>query len=359
MHFKLSTPLIYLAFTSIILLQSCKKSKDDVTPKGEITLTRDNIIIDAEYHKKRDLLVYATTNPSQLNLLYTESNKKETIDLGYLPMSVSISPDGNFAVVGHDGHLSHIDLDKRKVMNTFDVSCESLDIVYGSNTAFVFPKRDQWSTIRRIDLSTGKETLSAYASIYAGSKGKLHPSGKSLYVTDNNLGPSDIHKFEIQTEIPKKLYDSPYHGDYEIGGDLWFSEDGNRVFVRGQTVLKLSDNQQTDLTYNGSIGLDTLKNTIAGYRKIMSLDHSAASNKLYVISSDTTYKQRPNLPYIMVYNATNLDYLKLLPLKANVPANQQKLEPHFVFVNSKGTRLFVVTKELTSSTSAQWSIQVM
>ena len=355
---KAITSLLLYTGVLFCFVASCRKKKD-VEPE-EVLLPKDMVITDAEYAKKTDILVYVSTDPSQLNIYNTITNKVETVPLSFVPLSVSISLDANFAVVGHDAHLSHIDLSRKTVTNTFDVSCEALDIVLGNNNwAYVFPKRDQWSNIRCIDLSSGKESLSAYASIYAGSKGKLHPSGKFIYVTDNNIGPSDIHKFNIQSNTAVKLYDSPYHGDYPIEGDLWFSEDGKRVFVRGQTALKLSESKDVDLIYNGTVGLDTINNAHSNINRIVSLDHSAAVNKLYVITTDTLYKNKPNLPYVWIYDATNLVYQKKVPVKKLTTGQISQIEPHFVFVNSKGNQIYVVTKETQSANSPKWSIQIL
>lgn len=341
-------------------LSACKKKKD-VLPEGEILLPRATTITDAEYSKKKDILVYVSTNPSQLNVFYTSQNKTDVIPLAFIPLSVSISMDANSVVVGHDAHLTHIDLNKKAVINTYDVTCEAFDIVLGNNNwAYVFPKRDQWQNIHCINLSNGNESLSTGSSMYAGSKAKLHPSGKFIYVTNNGLSPSDIDKYDIQGGKATWLYDSPYHGDYPIAGDLWFSEDGKRVFVKGQTTLRLSEEKNIDMTYNGTVGLDTIKNSYDQNKKIFSLDHSALSNKLYAISTDTLYwSGRPNMPYVWIYDASNLSYQKKISVKKFAGNPLTVIEPYFVFVNSKGDQIYVITKETESTTSEKWAIQVL
>jgi hypothetical protein len=70
------------------------------------------------------------------------------------------------------------------------------------------------------------------------------------------------------------LYDSPYHGDYPMNGNLWFSEDGNRIFTSGKTVLKTSEIKSTDMLYNGTLNIDS---------NIEWLEYSAGKNTLFVI----------------------------------------------------------------------------
>ena len=111
-----------------------------------------------------------------------------------------------------------------------------------------------------MNLSTDNEAYSTGGSIYAGTKGRLHPSGKFIYGADNGLSPSDIEKYDIQNGVANMLYDSPYHGDYPMNGNLWFSEDGNRIFTRGKTVLKTSEFKSTDMYYNGTLNTDSNEN---------------------------------------------------------------------------------------------------
>ncbi|MCE6989262.1 YncE family protein [Dyadobacter sp. CY323] len=351
---------ILLIGTALMTINSCRKKKD-VMPDGEVLLPRDVAITDAEYSKVKDILVYVSTNPSQLNILTPSRNSTDKIPLDFSPMSVSISSDGNFAVVGFDAHLSYVDLSAKKVINTLNVSCEALDIVLGNNKwAYVFPKRDQWENIHCLDLTTGKETLSLGSSIYAGSKGKLHPAGNFMYVTDNNLGPSDIAKFNVREGVASSMYDSRYHGDYPVEGDLWFSEDGKRVFLKGQTVMRLSDDQEQDMVYNGTIGLDTINNTVDNMKRILSLDHSAAANRLYLLPTVIDYNSSPQsrtLPYVYVYDATNLTYLRKIAVKKNT-SDLSAIEPHYVFVNAKGDQLYVITSEKAGD-KVNWAIQAL
>lgn len=323
-------------------------------------LTSD--VIDAEYSKSKDILVYVSSTPSKIHIFKSSLETTESIELNYVPTCVSLSPDGNTAVVGHDGHITYVNIITKTIIKEYSVSCNALDIVLGGNKwAYVFPKDDQWENIRciNVNLVTENETLQTGNYIYAGTKAKLHPSGKYIYGADNGLSPSDIEKYDIQTGTAVFLYDSPYHGDYAMGGDLWFSEDGVRVFTRGKTVLKTSETKSMDLVYNGKITLESSN------ARIMWLDHSSVKSNLYLISSDDDYwvSNRKNKPYVYVHNATNLVYKSKIVLeKFLVPDNNgggnfYDAEPYFVFSNSAGDKLFVVTKAFGSGLLNEWAIQ--
>ena len=317
-------------------------------------------VIDAEYSKIKNILVYVSSSPAEVHIYKPSSGTTESIPLVYIPTCISLSSDGETAVVGHDGHITYVNLNNKTVIRSFSVSCNALDVVLGNNKwAYVFPRGSQWEKIRcvNVDLAYDNEVLHTGNSIYAGAKAKLHPSGKYIYGANNGLSPSDIEKYDIQNGGATYLYDSPYHGDYSMGGDLWFSEDGNRIFTRGKTVLKTSDMQSQDMLYNGSI---TLENT---YARIMSLDHSSAKNNLYLISSGDDSWNSQNKPYIYVYNALNLVYKSKYELEKylvpdyNGGGTFYDAEPYYVFCNSSGDNLIVLTKAYGSGLVNEWAIQ--
>ncbi len=318
----------------------------------KIMLTTD--VIDAEYSKAKDILVYVSGTPSKINMYNDSLGTISSIDLVYPPTCVSVSSDGNTAVVGHDGNITYVDLNKKKIIKSYSVSCYALDIVLGNNKwAYVFPKVDQWENLRcvNLNLSNDNEVLQTGMSIYAGTKGKMHPSGNYIYGADNGLSPSDVEKFSIQNGAASYLYDCAYHGDYPFSGDLWFSEDGSRIFTRGKTVLKASTIQGQDMIYNGTITLESNSSNI------MWLDHSSIKNNIYLISNDGNWNGT-NKPYIYVYNSANLVYKSKYALEKYLVGDKfYEATPYFVFCNSKGTRLLVLTKARGSGLENEWAIQ--
>ena len=235
-------------------------------------------VIDAEYDRANDVLVAVTEAPNRLLKLYPETQTIQSVQLDYVPTCVSVAPNGSHAAVGHNGSFSYVNLGSLSVQKVYSVTADALDIVLAPNNwAYVFPRQDQWEQIRCINLATGAETPSTDGQIYAGTRAKLHPSGTYIYGADNGLSPSDFEKYAISGGTAQLLYDSPYHGDYDFGGDLWFSDDGNRIFARSRNVFKSSTQQSIDMTYNGALTGD-------GY--ISTLDHSSAANKIYAVFSD-------------------------------------------------------------------------
>ena len=325
----------------------------------------EGTVIDAEYSKINNTLVYVTSD-LLLNIYDPSSKITEKITLSYIPTCLSLSLNGSKAVVGHDGHVTYVDLLAKQIINTHDVSCNASDIVLGNNEwAYVFPKSSQWEYIRCINVSIANstETLHTGNSIHGETKAKLHPSGKFIYGANNGLYPSDLEKYDIQGGTAVYLYDLPYHGDYEPYGDLWFSEDGNRIFTRGKNVFKTSEIREQDMLYNGSINLES--NSLYSSERIMWLDHSEAKKNLYLISSTDDYWNNSNKPFIYIYNSDNLTFRNKIELedylvKDNFGNEEFYLaEPYFVFSNSNGKEIYAITKAIGSGLLNEWAIQTM
>lgn len=344
----------------LLSIFSCKKKNDDLDASGSKIVLQTNVI-DAEYNRKTNRLVYVSSSPNRLSVFDTQQKKIRQVDLTYAPLSVSIAPDGKTAVVGHDAHLSHIDLTGNRVIREFDTSCEVQDVVLaGNGWAYAFPKRDQWSAIRCLELTTGKETLSVSNVLYAGAKAKLHPSGRYIYTADNFISPDDVKKFDIQNGTARLLYDSPYHGDYPMTGDLWFSEDGSRLFTRGRTVLKITEDKATDMTYNGTVPADTTVSPFYIYRNIVSLDQHEGTGRIYYVSRGDQ-PNAPNRPYISVHQSKNLRLDRKIDMESftyqNASGKTVKgyAEPVMVFCNAGGLNIFVISRSVKGA-ATEWAI---
>ena len=354
--FSEPNPVLYVTIDDIV---------DTVLLIPERKLMLDNNVIDAEYSKATDLLVYVGADAT-LNIYYPEAKNIETVALSYVPTCVSVSPDGTKAAVGHDAHVTYVDLLTKEILTTNNVSCDALDIVLTDNGwVYVFPRRDQWEQIRCMNVTTNNAIESLHTgnhSIYAGTRGKLHPSGKYIYGANNGLSPSDIEKYDIQNGTASYLYDSPYHGDYAMGGDLWFEENGNRLFTRAGTVFQTSETESSDMLYNGRINFE---DSSSGSIRILSLDQLDLKRELYfVTSADYWYSDDPNPPFVYVYNSDNLTFKTKIRLEDYSVASGTSYSvydaiPYYVFANSNGAELYVITKANGSGMIHEWAIQTI
>jgi hypothetical protein len=198
----------------------------------------DHSVVDAEFDHAHNRIITASASPNRLNVLDPEGRIQQSVPLS--PTCVSLRPDGLFAAVGHSGYVSNVDLTAMAVKRVYAVACDALEVVLALNGwLYVFPTRGQQTNIRSIELSTGNESLTG-GSIYAGMVGRLHPSGTSLYAVDSGPYPFQMYRLDVSGGSVAFLYGSPYWGDYPYGGNLWFSNDGQRNFARSGYVFKSS-----------------------------------------------------------------------------------------------------------------------
>ena len=334
---------------------------DTVFLMVEKKLSLPNDVIDAEYAKPTDLLVYVGSDAT-LNIYHPEARSISSIPLSYAPLCVSVSPDGTKAVVGHDAHVTYVDLLTESVLTTNDISCDAGDIVLTDDAwTYVFPSHYSERHIHCINVSTthAPETLHTGYSIYYGTKAKLHPSGKFIYGADNGLSPSNIEKYDIQGGTAVYLYESPYHGDYGMGGNLWCDENGERLFTKVGTVFKTNEQQNMDMVYNGKITLE------GSPRGILWMEQLNVKNELYlVLENSNTYDGITYPPYVYVYNSDNLTYKTKIRIEDFFVGTEDNhtiyvANPYFVFANSNGEELYVIIKANGSGLLHEWAIQTI
>ena len=335
---------------------------DTVFLMVEKKLSLPNDVIDAEYAKPTDLLVYVGSDAT-LNIYHPETRTISSITLSYAPLCVSVSPDGTKAVVGHDAHVTYVDLLTESVLTTNDISCDACDIVLTNDAwTYVFPSQHSERHIHCINVSTphASETLHTGYTIYYGTKAKLHPSGNYIYGATNGLSPADIEKYDIQNGTANYLYDSPYHGDYSMGGNLWFEESGERLFTKLGTVFTTSEQQSMDMIYNGRLTLE------GNNRIILWIDQLNIKNELYLVMENSNWydDEITYPPYVYVYNSDNLNYKTKIRIEDFFVGTEDShtvyvANPYFVFANSNGEELYVIIKAEGSGLLHEWAIQTI
>lgn len=300
-------------------------------------------VIDAEYSKALDRIIMVASSPSnQLHIYNPATGHDVAVDLNLAPTSVSVRPDGRFAAVGHNGWISYVNLVGATLVKTLAVTADIGDVVLaGNGYVHGFPSSDQWVSVHSIHISTGTETLSN-GSTYAGTRGKLHPGGTKMYAADNGLSPSDIERYDIAGGPATYAYDSPYHGDYAMCGDLWMSEDGMRIFTRCGNVFRATAQQSDDMTYNGAL---------PGVSLIRHMSHSTAAGKLLVIPDSNFWDDDQSADTaVRRHDEDFFAYEGSVALPTfGVGGKDHAGHGRFVFFNSAGTRHFVVLQADSAS----------
>lgn len=336
--------------------------------KNKIELTGN--VVDAKYNKATNLLYFVTENPSELQIFDATNDQLSSISLPAQPLFVSISKSGGYGVVAYDGSASLINMSTSSIINTFSIGTQPSDVVLkDSSYAYFFPNQGTHVKVNCVNLQNNYSiTQSTGQSISDESRAVLHPSGDYIYVADNGVSPSDVEKLDIRNGVANRMYDSPYHGTYYFNGKLWLSEDGNRIFTRGKTVLNTSTTQSSDMIYGGKINLnipqEILGSRSESYFGIDFLDYSDATQNIGLVAKSSYTSSTDKLVnQVYIHDGNNLQHLKSIDLESylvQTSANEGVLYDavaHFCFFNSSGTELIVLTKGEGSGLVNPWGIE--
>lgn len=298
---------------------------------GVIVMTHD--VVDAEYSNALDKVIAVSSAPAAVQIIDPTSGATVAVPLPLAGSSVSIAPGGLEAVVGHNGWLSVIDLATGVRTATYPTTTDAIDVIHGGNGwAYAMPRTGQWQNIRCVRLDTGAEQLGT-GSIYAGAVARRHPTRTALYSADRGLSPADIELHDLTNGRSTYLRDSPYHGDYSMCGDLWFSDDGARIFTACGNVFRASTDAATDMTYNGSL---------TGMPLVGFLDHSAQAHRVAVVPRNGFMTPDADRRLLLFEDqflaaAGSVDLPSITVDAALVP-----IRGRFVFWRSDGSRFYVL-----------------
>jgi hypothetical protein len=220
-------------------------------------------VVDAEYSKALNYIVMASAHPVNAIYVYdTATGIEKRRNLAKPPTSVSVSPDGLTAAVGHDALISIVDLANVGIPGApaprrLDVSVRVFDIVLdGAGFVHAYPADDQFEGPHSIEIATGTETI-GFGLLFSNSRARLAPGTTWIYSADNDVSPTDIRKWDIASGTARYLYDSQYHGDYAMCGNVWFNEAGTRIYTPCGNTFRVRANQQQDMIYAGALELSS------------------------------------------------------------------------------------------------------
>jgi hypothetical protein len=260
---------------------------DPFSIASEVALTHN--IIDAGYSPEFNSVVIAATLPSNKVIIYDLDDLSSVdIDLTYPPTSVAVDKLNGDIAVGHDARASLIvpnqsDLSLSEVTDV-SIAMEVYDVVINNKKVLLTPKEDQWTQMWSIDMNDDYlVSQSTGHSIYEQTIIKLAPGGDSVYTLDTRLSPADIEKFSITSVAPEYQYDSIYHGEYGMCGNMWVFDNGP-IFNACGITFTTTDNEDTDLRYNGKLAMtsfDSCRITILDLAQAKLIDES-----LYIESLD-------------------------------------------------------------------------
>ena len=114
------------------------------------------------------------------------------------------------------------------------------------------PGSGQWSIAATYDADSGS-LLSTVNFVRQRSYLDFNYQYNKLYSITTDGSPRDITAYEIVDGIFTNVYDSPYHGDYEMSIYINISPDGQYIFNGYGNIFTCASTQDGDMIYDGNI----------------------------------------------------------------------------------------------------------
>lgn len=304
--------------------------------------------MDADYSDALERLITVSSAPDNaLNIINPTTGEQQAVPLNLAPTSLALSPDGKMAAVGHAGGITYINLQTASVVDAYNnIGFSVFDLALDANgMAYATPTDNvSWAPLKAINLTTGEVQTGSQINDLAGSYLQFAPAQKALYILYKGT-VVDLEKADASVTPPVGLYDSPYNGDYDMGGadakGFWITEDGAYLLTAGETLFRTATSEDQDMLFQRSLAdSDGDFNTTLTHA-----DSSQEAGQVVVIlnkgvtgaSSDYSVKTYA-MPNLVLVEEKTLANLK--PSTSTDPVT-----PQFVFFNSDGSKRYVVLKQ--------------
>ncbi|MGR5319778.1 PKD domain-containing protein [Vibrio alfacsensis] len=291
---------------------------------------------DAKHIPGLDIIVMSSDSPVNAVYVYDiASNTTYTYPLSDRPesLSVDLSSTQGRIVVGHEFKVTQIDYNpdypETPLKITHTTSVENPMTIVKNDWVYLVERFDGFSEYTRLNLPSSQEALMEGPSLRQMSVFEVHPSGHGIYFTSNAFYPQDIGRTNINETLALDYdVDSPYHGDYAIGDDFWFSYDGTQLYTSSGNIFTTSNNPDEDMVYAGALPLAPIESNIS----------SVAQNEGVTLLADSY----PSYTIRKLNNATMLVEKTYPKTTRNVNGegggseHEIDEEPIFVFISDRG-----------------------
>jgi hypothetical protein len=211
--------------------------------------------VEAKYSRALELLVMTQATPAAVRILDPVTASLKTVLLPLAAKSLAVSPNGKRAAVAHDAAVSFINLETATLVGTVTTTLgHTVAFLTDANFAYVAGESSgsfYMPNVTVIDFNTATVTGVNVPGMYYGSLFGVYSNvARKAFTVTNSVSPTDISYFTIDaaTNAVSGGGDSPYHGDYLMGYQLFLSATEDRVITAYGTMFRT-----TDLTYAGTL----------------------------------------------------------------------------------------------------------
>ncbi len=288
--------------------------------------------VGAEYSTALDRLILISTNPNQIHIYAPDTQIDVVVNLAKAPLALSISPDGQHAVVGHDGLISYVNLAAGSVERTFSIPFSVQAIVL--TTDWIYAQSSSYSygipNTVSIRIATGVSTPATLS--YVASVLRFDSALNTVYGAYNGL----LH-FDISTGPMTSVTSLSYSSCTQV----FVSSDGTRIYPGCGPVVRASADTTQDGRYIQAV---------PGVAQIKSLTESSATRRIALIPFDSSYNSTNPDNQIRLFETAHLNLVAQFALMDfQAVSRSYKAHGKWVFFNAASSLLYAVTQADSTS----------
>ena len=236
-------------------------------------------ILDAEYSKSLSTLAYVVDGESSLHLVNLLTFSEKIVPLERQAYRIGISPDGQMAALSLSGSLVLVDLQTAEVVDSAGISSDWGDIVLDRNgRAHTNTDRGETGPLVTVDFAADQVYFRYGLSL--GSVLRMHPLESWVYGVSTRQVPAILRKYDVTTLPVQSLRLETIGVDKdELGGNIWFSEDGTRMLTATGKLFTVSSDYFEDFLLDKTIQDDIF----AAWA-----DHSSETGEWAVVIGNST-----------------------------------------------------------------------
>jgi len=299
-------------------------------------------VVDAAYSPALDKLVLVRASPMALVLHDPQTHAETTVALSAAPTSVSVSPNGLSAAVGHANAVTFVDLSSSTPVATLFALNGTATGVAVTDDGYVYAASSTSAgRVQILSLATATDAETDALSTVGGPSAtvRVRPGAPALYLSGSYGG---LEGYDLSSHVPVLV--SVSSGSWCSGSSFWTTSAGDRLITRCGTVLRASSSPVDDLTSVGAL------TTVTYSTYLRHASDSTARGELSCIASGDPYSYYDDRT-LRRFSAADLSPRETAVFPVD-PSGPTPWRGRYVFYRSDGTERYVVM-QLDPSVSGQ------
>ncbi|HTU48323.1 MAG TPA: tectonin domain-containing protein [Bryobacteraceae bacterium] len=244
-------------------------------------------VASADYSRTLGRLILASSSANELHIYDPATQADQIVALPKPVLSLSVSPGGLYAAVGHDGWVSYVNLQTASLSGVWPAETTVQGLVLSdSGYAYLFSEDDQ-AALLWLNMSSGAEANTN--AFLLGNNARMHPSDAYFYTAG-----SPPSRWAIGSDGTPSVADSSLQAN--LCANFWITQDGTRLVNACAQVLRSSTDPASDFEADGSL---------SGAESIVWATHSTQQQSIAVIVNDNLQGQLQDTQ-IQIYGDASL-----------------------------------------------------